>query len=198
MDRRSALKRLAAGSAVAVGASAIVSQPAFAYANPSVTGSPTVTVTTTGIRNATINISNVPAGTCPQSAVTKPAPVRVSLAWETYYPAGNVTMSSGSGTAVSIPTNYGQWYPDDRIRVTMVYRYQCVYAGRTTTICVRWYREFSNTGGFGAGATWSLVGASSTGPTVVACPAGLVAAPLTAPIMSGGGRPAYGDPTPEP
>lgn len=178
----------------------IVSQPAFAYTNPSVTGSPTVTVTTspTNGRFATINISNVPAGTCPQSAVSKPAPVQVSLTWTTYYPAGAVTMSTGSGTSVSIPTSYGEWYPDDRIRVTMVYRYQCVYAGRTTTICVRWYREFRNAGGYGTSASWSLVTASSTGPTVVACPAGVLAAPLTAPNMASGGRPFHNDPTPEP
>ena len=142
MDRRDALKRLAAGSATAVGASVILSQPAFAFTNPTVTGSPTVTITTTGALTATIAISNVPAGSCPGSALSKPAPSQVSLTWETFWPGNNQVMSTGTGTSVSISSLFQRWFVDDRIRVTMVYRYQCVYGGSTATVCVRWFREF--------------------------------------------------------
>jgi hypothetical protein len=179
MDRRDALKRLAAGSATAVGASVIVSQPAFAYANPTVTGSPTVTITTTGALTATIAISNVPAGSCPGSALSKPAPSQVSLTWETFWPGNNQVMSTGTGTSVSISSLFQRWFVDDRIRVTMVYRYQCVYAGSTTTICVRWFREFRASSGGGSTTVWSLL--TSTGPTTVACPA----SPLTASRSTG-------------
>lgn len=195
MDRRRALKRLAAGGTAAVGASLIVSQPAFAYTNPVVTGSPTVSITTLTDLTARINISNVPVATCPASALSRPAPVRTSLTWQTFWPGGpNVEMSTGSGTTVSIPGNFTTWFVNDRIRVTMIYRYRCVYAGSTSEICVRWFREFRATTG-GAGANWALVGASSTGPTVVPCTSGLAAAPLFAPSSGASGRTADGTPT---
>lgn len=193
MDRRDALKRLAAGSATAVGASVIVSQPAFAFTNPTVTGSPTVTVATTGRLTASISISNVPLGSCPGSALSKPSPSQVSLTWQTFWPGGNTVMSTGSGTAVSIPTGFDRWFANDRIRVTTVYRYQCVYAGSTSEICVQWFREFSATQTW-PGTNWTQVAAS--GPTTVACPAGLVAASRTSGVVeSPGGRTADGTPT---
>jgi hypothetical protein len=166
----------------------VISQPAFAFTNPSVTGSPTLSITTTETRSASINISSVPAGSCPRSALTRPAATPVSLTWETYWPAGAQQMSTGSGTAVSIPSGYNQWLTNDRIRVTMVYRYQCVYAGATAEICVRWFREFrANNNGSSAG--WVLQGPLSTGPTVVSCSASMAAASRRAgTVEAAGGR----------
>lgn len=169
MDRREALRRLAVGGATVAGATAVVSQPAFAFTNPTVTGSPTVSITTDNGLQATINRTNVPAGSCPASATTTPAPAEASLTWETFWPGGNQVMSAGSGPTVTIPGAFTQWFFNDRIRVTLVYRYQCVYVGSTAEICVRWFREFRSTG-FGAAAGWQPVAGSSTGPTQVACP----------------------------
>ena len=196
MDRRDALKRLAAGSALTAGASVIVSQPAFAFTNPTVIGSPTVSIRTTGGLTAQINISNVPLGSCPGSALSVPGPTQASLSWQTFWPGGpNVVMSTGTGTAVSIPSTFSTWFVNDRIRVTLVYRYQCVYGGSTATVCIRWFREFRASTG-GATAVWAPVPASSTGPTTVACPAGLLAAPQSSGLhVSPGGRTVDGTPT---
>lgn len=194
MDRRTALKRLGVGGVTVAGASVVLSQPAFAYTNPMVTGSPTVTVTTAGSLTATIGISSVPLATCPGSALSTPVPVQVSLTWETYWPDGGVVMSTGFGADVSISSTYAEWYPNDRILVTLVYRYQCVYEGSTTELCVQWFREFSSST-FGSPTIWTQIAAS--GPTVVACPGALASSSLRSSVQhAAGGRPRGSTPTP--
>ena len=110
MDRRRALKRFAAGGTMVLSTTAIVSQPAFAFTNPVVSGGPTVTVTTAGALTATIGIGGIPSASCPASAVSTPAPTQVGLTWETFWPGGGTVMSAGSGTGVSIPSGFGQWF----------------------------------------------------------------------------------------
>ncbi len=187
MDRRTAIRQAAAAGMATAGYTAIASQPAFAYASPVITGPPNITVTTTSSLTARINLAP-PSVSCPASAVSTPTPTLVSLSQNAYWPGGNRVMSSGTGTTVSI-NGYGQWYPDDRIRVTVVYQFQCVYAGRTVTICAQWYREFRSST-YGASTSWSLV--SSTGPTIVSCPGSSpAAAPKTRSLPVSGGRPLY-------
>ena len=137
MDRREALRRLGAGGAVVVGAGAIVSQPAFAFDDPTVSGGPGVLIDTANARSADILVGNAPLGSCPESALSTPTPTQVSLTWETFWPAGNTVMSSGSGTSVSIPQAFQRWFPNDRVRVTLVYRYQCVSAASTAEVCIQ-------------------------------------------------------------
>lgn len=195
MDRREALRRLAAGGAVTVGGSVIVSQPALAYTNPVVTGSPTVSINTTGDLTAQIVIGSLPTATCPASAISKPTPTQISLTWETFWPGNGQIMSTGSGTDVSIPRSFQRWFVDDRIRVTTVYRYRCVYSGRTAEVCIRWFREFRVASGGGSTATWALVAGSSTGPTTVACPAALARSSQLSPVVyAPGGRTEDGTP----
>ena len=68
MDRREALKRIGIGGAVAVGTTAILSSPAFAYALPSVASAPPIAVTTTDSNAPTISSGSSPVGPCPTSS----------------------------------------------------------------------------------------------------------------------------------
>lgn len=200
MDRRAALKKLAAGGALSIGGTAIVSQPAFAFAAPVVTGSPTFDVITAGVRSARIVITNIPTASCPASAESSTGPTEVSLSWRAIWPGGgpggsDVVMNSGSGPLVTIPVNFSQWIPNDRIVIAVTYRYCCVYPGGTTCICVQWIREFV-AAGFGSNAVWSIVPGGSSGPTTVPCPSNL-GAPLAAPFSTPSpviGRDADGNP----
>lgn len=72
MDRRDALKKIAVGGLTVVGASAVISSPAFAYDAPTITMNPTATLTAnSNERRANIVITRG-AATCPGSA-TGPA-----------------------------------------------------------------------------------------------------------------------------
>jgi hypothetical protein len=176
VDRRDALRRLVAGGVTVAGTTAVLSQPAFAFTDPALlTGSPTVTVATTGQNSSTalISIGGAPGATCPASALSATGPNQASLNWTTFWPGGNQQMSGGSGNAVSIdPGTYDRWYTDDQVLVTVVYKYQCVYASQTVELCVSWFRQFSATVNGGRFTTWTLQGIESTGPTVVACSSG--------------------------
>ena len=142
-----------------------MSQPAFAYANPTVIGSPTIVVTSSGGKGATITITGVPMAVCPASLTAPPpAPVQVSLTWQALSPP--TVLASGSGPNVSY-SGGSSWRSGDLIRVTVVYRYQCIYSGGTSQACFSWFREFI-TAGNGGGSVWTVN--ASSGPTSVACP----------------------------
>lgn len=73
MDRREALKKLGLGTATVVGASMVVSSPAFAYDQPTAGAPATMSVTSTG-NTATVTITDGTA-TCPASAPSTSATV---------------------------------------------------------------------------------------------------------------------------
>lgn len=80
MDRRDALKKIAVGGATVVGASAVMSSPAFAYAAPTNIPTPTSTVSVVNASLALVMISYGGTATCPASATAGPDQVQISTA----------------------------------------------------------------------------------------------------------------------
>ena len=158
MDRREALKKLGAGSAVVVGASVVVSSPAFAYAAPTVTGLPaTFTLTKANASTATIAVSGFPAGSCPISSTnlndvpTQGAP---ALAW---------TAGTNTGTTALV-TNSGNWAAGSLVTVSVTVAYTCTYTTGSSTRNYRWTRVFRSSAQSGSG---DFTVESTSGPTVV-------------------------------
>lgn len=128
MNRREALKKLGVGGAVVVGATAVKSLPAFAFANPVVGGILDVTVTGRAAPSASISIGDAsctgsalaPCVTCLNTVaevvaiqmtayVISLADNTTSYAWGIAPPLSNVfTSLSGAGAtvSVSIPSPY--------------------------------------------------------------------------------------------
>jgi len=80
MDRRDALKKIAIGGATVVGASAVMSSPAFAYAAPTNIPTPTSNVTVVNASLALVIISYGGTATCPASATAGPNEIQISTA----------------------------------------------------------------------------------------------------------------------
>jgi hypothetical protein len=160
MDRREALAKLAGGGAAVVGASLVVSSPAFAFAAPTVTGVPSAfTLTKDGPKEADIAASGFPAGSCPQSSTSPgdvPSQGAPSYAW-------TAPGSSGIGTTV---TPSGNWSTGDTVTVAVTVAYTCLYAPpNSTTRSFRWTRTFTAAG---PGASQPVfTGGPISGPTPV-------------------------------
>jgi len=161
MDRREALRKMGAGSAAVVGASLVMSSPAFAFAAPEVIGVPnSFTLTKLNNETALITLQGTPAGECPTSSTnTNDVPVQgaTSYSWQ-IAPA-----SLGTGPVVR---KVGNWTNGDSVTVTVTVPYTCTYAGSSTTQCYRWVRVFTSTAQAGAG---SFTPGEILGPTAVDC-----------------------------
>ena len=98
MDRREALKKLGVGGAAVAGASVIISQPAFAYDNPTVTAAGSVVINPFNFSGSDVVITN-PTVTCPGSAS----------------PAGVPSTMSRTITITSNSISGGVWYANPNI-----------------------------------------------------------------------------------
>jgi hypothetical protein len=179
MNRRDALKKLAAGGAVTIGATAIVSSPAFAFTGPTPPAAPVLGRALSGgliggNRILTVTMSPGTA-TCPASAVPAGATVVASSFTATPPGGGNgltsVSPPSGStvgpgSLVVSFERNTFFGLFGAAATATFVYRvrYRCSYArpGQADT-CRSWTIQYT-AAGFGE---WSATPSITAGS---ACP----------------------------
>lgn len=109
MDRREAMKKIAVGGATVVGASAVVSSPAFAHAGPTIvspgTLSASINVDNNRRRRITLSLAGASV-TCPTSASggTVGGPTFSSALTETTS-IGLQGRSGTGGSWVALPTN---------------------------------------------------------------------------------------------
>lgn len=185
MDRREALKKISAGGAVAIGTTAVLSSPAFAYTLPTVSGTPTMSIATIDLNSATLTVSAFPVGTCPASATdadgsspgVQASSGSPNYSWTVTRPVGTNT---GSGTWASTPytanieRGTGPWNAGtliglaaDTISVTVRRAYTCTYGAGSATRCVSWTQLFTASGTFGS-ATWSG-GPITTNTSAIGC-----------------------------
>lgn len=165
MDRREALKKIGIGGAVAVGTTAVLSSPAFAYTTATVTGTPSTFSCTTATKStATAAASGFPNGQCPASSTNAgdtPTQGTLTYAWSVDRTDGT-NLNSGSGTAIS--RGSGTWdssgQTTDTITVTIKRKYTCTYGTGSAVRCVQWVRVFSAPV---SGSAWGTV--STSGPT---------------------------------
>jgi len=175
MDRREALKKIGAGGAVAVGATAVLSSPAFAYTLPTVGANPTITLTATTTTSLTIAISGYPAGSCPASSTNAgdvPTQGTVSISWElkrqladgTFTVPGDTNAISPiprTGTGTTVTRGSGQWDGQDstaghdHLIVRVRRSYTCTYGTGSATRCVEWQFEQRANPTFGTSVTWA-------------------------------------------
>lgn len=161
MDRREALKKLGAGTALAMGASSIMSVSAFAV-EPAVTGSPTFTLTNTNASTVTVTASGVPAGTC-QASVAQPA-TRGALELSAQV---NTQSANTSATLSVVATKVsGNWATGDTVTVRLVQNYSCTVGGVTETCPYTWTQVFTKVG---QAASGSWTPGATTGPTKGTC-----------------------------
>lgn len=182
MDRRAALKKLGAGGAVAIGATAIVSSPAFAFTGPTPPAAPGLAPTLSGgviFGNRILTVTLSPGtATCPASAVPAGATVIASSFTASPPTPGNglASVSPLTGSTVG-PGSLVVTFTRDTISffgltfgaaatATFEYRvrYRCTYArpGQADT-CRSWTIQYT-AAAFGE---WSLTPSISTGS---ACP----------------------------
>ncbi len=164
MDRREALKRIGIGGAVAVGTTAILSSPAFAYALPSVGADPSIAVNTSDSNDATISSGSWPVGSCPTSSTNaSDQPARSSITYEWTLRRSNTDGSGGlptSGTGTGVHRPSGSWDGSeiqaghDVLDVVVKRAYRCTYGSGSATRCVSWTRTF-DCSGIGSTATWT-------------------------------------------
>ena len=144
MDRREALKKLAIGGATAVGASAVVSTPAFAFDQPSVIGNPFVAAGVTGF-GQTLTVTVTPAAaSCPASATGGLSTDGVRLQ-SIATPAG-VAVNPPNTFAVSGPLvvtfTRGSIFGASSAELFYRVRYRCQYAASTSERCRAWTIRF--------------------------------------------------------
>ncbi len=161
MDRRDAIKRLAAGTGVVVGATTLSSSPAFAYDLPTVV-SPPGTPTFRALRNYLVRLDRVlPWGTatCPGSAINSGNVSGSFQRWDVSVannPSGTVfRLRTWGGTTVGLMPPAGSvtnwrglrihkrnaadtgnvaFVAGDSFNIGLVVRFTCRYAGRTVTL----------------------------------------------------------------
>lgn len=160
MDRREALKKVGAGGAALVGTSLVISSPVFAFAAPTVTGAPTITLTKDNASTATIGASGFPEGSCPESATNlNDVPSRGTPTYSWTDPGGG---PDGSGTAVTSTIN---WATGTVVTVTVTVAYTCLYTPpNSTTQSYSWSQPFTSGGNGGSGV---FTPGTISGPTPV-------------------------------
>ena len=178
MDRRDALKKLGAGGAVVVGATAIASSPAFAFTGPTPPALPGLAPVRSGpvfLGNRTLTVTMSPGtATCPASAVPAGATV-VGSSFTATAPNGSNGLASvspltdattGSGSlVVTFTRNTGFFFGIEyglNATATFEYRvrYRCSYArpGQADT-CRSWTIVYTAA----AVGDWSLTPSITTG-----------------------------------
>jgi hypothetical protein len=158
MDRREALKKIGVGGAAAIGASLIISSPAFAFDAPGVTGVPaTFTLAKASNNTATLSATGFPTGTCPTSATNNgdiPTQGAPSYTW--------ITPANPLGTGALVTRGDGNWKNRDVVTATVTVAYTCQYTTGQSTRSYSWSQTFTaNAGGFGG----SFDGGGISGPT---------------------------------
>jgi hypothetical protein len=160
MDRREALKKIGVGGAAAVGASLVISSPAFAFDAPTVTGLPaTFTLRKLSAATAELSATGFPAGTCPASATnTGDVPLQgaPSYTW--------TTPATPSGTGALVTRGGGNWKNGDVVTATVTVAYTCVYPTGQKPRSYRWSQTFTTDGGGNGG---NFNGGGISGPTPV-------------------------------
>ncbi len=158
MDRRQAIRRIAAGTGATVAASAVVTSPAFAYDAPTVSpGPPTPLVHTVGFERVDVESNGFGTATCPASA-NATSVAGTFLGWNIRvvtnidntlfqlrrYNGGpilatfNTTATHNDYRGFRIrkrrPTSTTalSWKPNDAFEVDLRVRYTCTYSDGTT------------------------------------------------------------------
>lgn len=172
MDRREALKKLGVGGAAVVGTTAVLSSPAFAFTQATVTGSPTITMaylSGSSGQQSTITVGSYPQGSCPASSTNSgpdtPTQGTATISWTTHPTSG--VSNTGTGTTVSRTSAGSSWdgaSPGfDTVDVVVKRNYTCTYSGGSKARCVQWTVTFTVGGGTGNNATFAA--GSITGPS---------------------------------
>lgn len=174
MDRREALKKIGVGGVTVLGATAIVSSPAFAYTNPTVAaGNPTITIMNTSDNMANVMVGALIAGTCPASSTnagdiaTRTTTLKAVLGRND----GPTTASFGPTTSTTLvvtrPVGFPGGFPGteiwdgytssgnglDTILVTVQGTYVCTYGTGTRSACVKWSQLFTASGSIFGGVS---------------------------------------------
>ena len=152
MDRREALKKLAAGGATVAGATVISSSRAFAYDQPTQAGSISITAFRQNDARVRIRVTNFGSATCPASAVSGTASATFQnqsfsvgmlttpgAILEVVRPITAPLPASVTTTAASIRkripgTGQVAFDATDSIIVTVNVRYRCTYTGASNKL----------------------------------------------------------------
>ena len=149
MDRRQALLKLAAGGATAVGASMVLSTPAFAYNAPSLATQATLSTSVVNARRVRITVTSVGTAMCPASALTTSPGIYVRSDLATVFASGSSFFERRSpGATVPLPASAttltfdvrrnnpsgsNNWVNGDSFSVTVFADFTCTYGTGSQT-----------------------------------------------------------------
>lgn len=153
MDRRDALKKLAAGTATVATASVVVSSPAFAYTAPTPPANPTISAALSGFLSAELTVTLSPGlPTCPASAIHGASAPNTAYSTSVTGPVSVTQVSPSVGPPLVVRftrTGFGTAAATITYRV----RYRCSYQGQNADVCKSWAITYGPVGIFTAWPT---------------------------------------------